>query len=147
MAPTMNRPRFASRRAVRRSRGRWPVSRMRSRQTATVNQPMPLELFVEDDGHYSNGTNALPTRTPTLIEAVVEKYRGPGYVWVDGFNYFTTTKGGKILEPYAGKAEGTVTFYTPGDYIVHVTIQDTTGKGGGASGCCWTTSMVKVNVK
>ena len=26
------------------------------------------------------------------------------------FNYFTTTKGGKTLEPYAGKAEGTITF-------------------------------------
>ena len=68
-------------------------------------------------------------------------------LWVDGFNYFTTTKGGKILEPYAGHAEGEITFYAAGDYIVHVTIQDTTGKGGGASGCCWTTAMVKVTVK
>jgi hypothetical protein len=116
-------------------------------RTATVNQPMPLELFVEDDAHYTNGTNAMPTRAPTLVTAFVEKYRGPGYVWADGFNYFTTTKGGKILEPYAGKAEGTVTFYTPGDYIVHVTIDDTTGRGGGASGCCWTTAMIKVAVK
>lgn len=31
--------------------------------------------------------------------------------------------------------------------MVHVTINDTTGKGGGASGCCWTTAIVKVNVK
>ena len=116
-------------------------------RTATVNQPMALELLVEDDANYQNGTNAPPLRQPTLIEAYVEKYRGPGYVWVDGFHYFTTTKGGKILEPYAGKAEGTITFYAPGDYIVHVTIDDTTGRGGGASGCCWTTAMVKVAVK
>ena len=116
-------------------------------KTATVNVPMPLELLVEDDAHYTNGTNAVPTRTPTLVSAVVEKYRGPGSLWVDGFNYFTTTKGGKILEPYAGHAEGEITFYAAGDYIVHVTINDTTGKGGGASGCCWTTAMIKVNVK
>ena len=116
-------------------------------KTATVNVPMPLELLVEDDGNYQSATSTPPARMPTLVEAVVEKYRGLGYVWVDGFNYFTTTKGGKILEPYAGKAEGNITFYAPGDYIVHVTINDTTGKGGGASGCCWTTAMVKVAVK
>jgi hypothetical protein len=115
-------------------------------KTAKVNVPMPLQLFVEDDAHYTNGTNAAPTRTPTLVSAVVEKYRGPGGLWADGFNYFTTTKGGKILEPYAGHAEGEITFYAAGDYIVHVTINDTTGKGGGASGCCWTTAMIKVNV-
>jgi hypothetical protein len=51
------------------------------------------------------------------------------------------------MEPYAGKSTGTLTFSDPGDYVVHVTINDFSEKGGGATGCCWTTAMVKVNVK
>lgn len=64
-----------------------------------------------------------------------------------GFEPFTAIKGGKPLEPYAGKATGTLSFSAPGDYVVHITINDYSEKGGGATGCCWTTAMVKVNVK
>jgi hypothetical protein len=117
-------------------------------KTATVNQPMPLELLVEDDALYASGTNAPMTgRIPPVVTAEVAKYRGPGTVKVDGFKEFTAIKGGKPLEPYAGKSNGTVTFTEPGDYIVHVTINDFSEKGGGATGCCWTTAMIKVNVR
>lgn len=116
-------------------------------KTATVNTPLPLELFAEDDALYSSGTNAPQgARVPPVVEATVAKYRGPGTVKAEGF-HFTTIKGGKALEPYAGKASGTVTFSAPGDYIVHVTLNDYSEKGGGATGCCWTTAMIKVNVK
>jgi hypothetical protein len=116
-------------------------------RTATVNTPMPLELFAEDDALYSSGTNAPMTRVPAIVEVTVAKYRGPGNVKVEGFHEFTTTKGGKPMEPYAGKSSGTVTFSAPGDYVVHVTLNDFSEKGGGATGCCWTTAMVKVAVK
>jgi len=116
-------------------------------KTATAGVAMPLDLFVEDDALYASGTNAPMTRVRSVVEAVVAKYRGPGDVKVDGFQSFTTTKGGQPMEPYAGRSTGTVTFGTPGDYVVHVTINDFSGKGGGATGCCWTTAMVKVNVK
>jgi len=108
---------------------------------------MPLDLFVEDDALYASGTNAPMTRVPPVVEATLAKYRGPGAVKVDGFHPFTTIKGGKPMEPYAGKANGTITFSAAGDYVVHVTINDFSEKGGGATGCCWTTAMVKVNVK
>jgi hypothetical protein len=68
-------------------------------------------------------------------------------VKVEGLHEFTTTKGGKPMEPYAGKSSGTVTFSAPGDYILHVTLNDFSEKGGGATGCCWSNSMIKVNVK
>jgi hypothetical protein len=125
-----------------------PVANIASalNKTATVGVPMPVELFVEDDALYASGTNAPMTRTPPVVEATLAKYRGPGTVKADGF-HFTTLKGGKPLEPYAGKATGTVTFSAAGDYIVHVTINDFSEKGGGATGCCWTTAMMKVNVK
>lgn len=116
-------------------------------KTATAGVPMPMDLFVEDDALYASGTNAPMSRTPPVVEAVVAKYRGPGTVKVEGFAPFTTLKGGKPMEAYAGKANGTVTFSAPGDYVVHVTINDFSGPGGGATGCCWTTAMVKVNVK
>jgi hypothetical protein len=116
-------------------------------KTATVNTPMPLELFAEDDALYSSGTNAPMSKVPAIVEATVAKYRGPGTVKVEGLHEFTTIKGGKPMEPYAGKSSGTVTFSAPGDYVVHVTLNDFSEKGGGATGCCWSNAMIKVNVK
>ena len=88
------------------------------------------------------------TRTPPVVERRVAKYRGPGNVTVEaGTVTFATLKGGKPMEPYAGKATGTSLSAPPGDYMVHVTANDYSGNGGGGTGCCWTTAMVKVNVK
>ena len=75
-------------------------------RTATVGQPMPIDLLVEDDALYTSGTNAPMARMPALVKAAVSKYRGPGAVTVKGFDKFTTTKGGELMEPYAGKAHG-----------------------------------------
>ncbi|MFN7916557.1 MAG: hypothetical protein U0Q55_14545 [Vicinamibacterales bacterium] len=116
-------------------------------KTATVNTPMPLDLWAEDDALYTSGTNAPMTRTPPVVEAEITKYRGPGNIKVEGLHEFKATKGGKPMEPFAGKASGTVTFDKPGDYILHVLLTDYSEKGGGATGCCWTTSMIKVAVK
>lgn len=115
-------------------------------KTATVGVPMPIELFVDDDALYSSGTNAPLGRTRPVVNAVVAKYRGPGNVKAAGFT-FTTLKGGKALEDYSGKAAGTVTFDKAGGYVVHVTINDWSGPGGGATECCWTNAMLRVNVK
>jgi hypothetical protein len=116
-------------------------------RTATVGQPMPLEMWVEDDGLYSTGSNAPLGREPKMIELKVGKYRGPGEVKVgEGLDKMMTLKGGKPSEPYAAKASTTLTFSEPGDYFVHVTVLDLSGPGGGSAGCCWTTGMLKVAV-
>lgn len=115
-------------------------------KTATVNVPMTLDLWAEDDALYSSGTNAAMTRTPPVVEAEITKYRGPGTIKSDGF-HFTASKGGKPVEAFAGKASGTITFDKPGDYILHVLLTDYSEKGGGATACCWTTAMIKVAVK
>jgi hypothetical protein len=116
-------------------------------RTATVGQPMPLDLFVEDDALYTSGTNAPMTRVPAIVKATVTKYRGPGTVTAKGFESFTTVKGGMPMEQYVGKVSGTVSFSDAGDYVVHVLLNDFSGKGGGGAGCCWTSAMLKVNVK
>jgi len=46
-----------------------------------------------------------------------------------------------------GKATTTVTFSAPGDYLLRVEGNDSTGSGGGGFQCCWTTAHVAVSVK
>jgi hypothetical protein len=109
---------------------------------------MPLNLLVDDDALYSSGGNGPMGGERPPVSATVSKYRGPGAVTLGTPRLtFTTNKGGKPLEPYRGKAATTVKFSEPGEYLLHVTINDYSGLGGGGSGCCWTNALVKVNVK
>jgi len=117
-------------------------------RNATVGTPMPLDVWVEDDGLYSSGSNAPLIEDEPMVKVIVSKYRGPGPVTVaKDHAKWTTLKGGKPGEPYAGKTSTTVTFGVPGEYLLHVTVNDLSGPGGGATGCCWTTSLIKVDVK
>src|SRR5205085_2903104 len=47
---------------------------------------------------------------------------------------------------FSGKATTNVKFSEPGDYVLHVTVNDYSGDGGGGFQCCWTTGLVKVSV-
>ena len=117
-------------------------------RTATAGTPMPIEFFVDDDGRYSTGGNGplLNAQAPP-VSLTISKYRGPGDVKVaDARPKFEALKGGKPMQPYSGKAATTLTFSQPGEYLVHVTVNDYSGNGGGGSGCCWTNGMIKVSV-
>src|SRR5262245_34560321 len=46
-----------------------------------------------------------------------------------------------------GKTTTTVTFSEPGEYLLRVEGNDSTGAGGGGFQCCWTTAHVAVSVK
>lgn len=117
-------------------------------RTAVANRPMPLEMWVKDDALFASGSNGpIGSNVPPIVELVVAKYRGPGVVTVaNGHEKMTTLKGGKVGEAYEGKASTTVTFSEPGDYLIHVTANDLSGKGGGATACCWTTALINVAV-
>ena len=41
----------------------------------------------------------------------------------------------------------TATFSLPGEYIIRIEGNDSSGVGGGGFQCCWTTAYIKVNVK
>jgi hypothetical protein len=117
-------------------------------RVAIAGVPMPLDFWVEDDALYASGSNAPISENARIVELVVSKYRGPGAVTVaKDHERLTTLKGGKPAEPYSGRASTTVTFSELGDYVLHVTVNDLSGPGGGATGCCWTTSLMKVSVK
>jgi hypothetical protein len=119
-------------------------------RTATVNAPLELALWANDDAKYTSGTNA-PMRNPRPpVTAMWSKYRGPGKVTFapdNGKPKFETVSGGQVGEPYAGKGNVTATFAEPGEYVLHVVGNDYSGPGGGGEVCCWTTAMLKVTVK
>jgi len=46
-----------------------------------------------------------------------------------------------------GKTTATVTFSEPGEYLLRLEGNDSTGSGGGGFQCCWTTAHVAVSVK
>ena len=118
-------------------------------RTATVGQPMPLELWADDDAQFSSGGNGPMSESRPILVPVVSKYRGPGTISLGVDNAplrFTTVSGGKPLNPYSGRTTTTVKFSDPGEYILHININDYSGNGGGGSGCCWTTVMMKVAV-
>jgi hypothetical protein len=112
---------------------------------AVVGKPMNLEILAEDDGVHSTGNNAPSMFERPPVTTQVTKWRGPGTVKVESPK-LTATKGGKEHEAFAGKGTTTATFSEPGEYMLHVQLNDYSGQGGAGSGCCWTTAIVKVNV-
>lgn len=115
-------------------------------RTATAGVPMPLDVWADDDALYSTGGNGPLTGDRPPVTLTVSKYRGPGTVTVASPVKFAALKGGKPMEPYSGRASTTVTFSEAGDYWLHITGNDLSGNGGGGSGCCWTTAILKVAV-
>ena len=75
------------------------------------------------------------------------KYRGPGDVKFDArIPKLKIDAGGQVDAEFRGSATTTVTFSTPGEYVLHLNVDDFSGRGSGETGCCWTTALVKVNV-
>lgn len=68
------------------------------------------------------------------------KYRGPGDVKFDSVRPTIDRANG-------GKSTVNVTFGAPGDYLLRVEGNDSTGAGGGGFQCCWTNVHVGVTVK
>jgi hypothetical protein len=47
---------------------------------------------------------------------------------------------------FRGHATTNVTFSMPGEYALHLNVDDFSGRGSGETGCCWTTQIIKVSV-
>jgi hypothetical protein len=77
---------------------------------------------------------------PPPIAITWTMFRGPGEV------KFENQKP-KIAIDEGGKATTTATFSAPGEYILRVQGNDSTGEGGGGFQCCWTNAHVAVSVK
>jgi hypothetical protein len=69
-------------------------------------------------------------------------FRGPAAVKFD-----PTGRQGVDQTKDGGKQETKATFTQPGDYILRLQSNDSTGDGGGGFQCCWTNTHVTVSVK
>jgi len=115
--------------------------------TAKVGQPLSLPMSATDDGKYTSGSNAQPRNLPPPIELDWSKYRGPGTVTFEKAKpAVTILAGGPVGVEFRGEASTTATFSAAGEYVLHLNVDDFSGRGSGETGCCWTTAMVKVTV-
>ena len=102
--------------------------------TASVSQPLALDVWVTDDGlpgqsEYSRGP--APTRTGPRV--MWSTYRGTGAV------HFSEPD----PDVEQGKASTFATFDEPGDYRLRVLVSDGSNMG---EQCCWTNGYVNVSV-
>ncbi len=109
----------------------------------TVANPITLTSWITDDGVGARGSVAAPAGAGAGrgngVSVSWTKFRGPGTV--------TFANARPAVEPAdGGKAETTATFGAPGDYVLRVQGNDSTGDGGGGEQCCWTNAHVKVTV-
>ena len=66
-------------------------------------------------------------------------FRGPGPV------SFANPK--PEINKADGKTTTTATFSAPGEYVLRVQANDSSGDGGMGFQCCWTNALVKVTVR
>ncbi len=112
-----------------------------------VGEPVTISAWLTDDGHEESPTGGgaaaappagaqAPPRRPR-ISATMSKFRGPGDI--------TFADSTPAVEK--DRISTTATFSMPGEYIIRIEGNDSSGVGGGGFQCCWSTVFVKVNVK
>jgi hypothetical protein len=150
-----------------------PPTTIAAKLTATVGVPLALTTWISDEGPKINipegrgrgrgaagragapgapGATDAPGRgaargavpegfTPPPPMAVTwTKFRGPGDVKFDNNKP-------SIDRAAEGKTVTNATFSAPGDYILRVEGNDSTGVGGGGFQCCWSNAYLAVTVK
>jgi hypothetical protein len=114
-------------------------------RTASVGAPLTLNAWVADDGKWTTLSGAPPKGLSTPVTLHWTKYRGPGPVTFSAERpAVEKTAGGAVFN---GKATTTATFSVPGDYTLHLVVNDLSGDGGGGEQCCWTFGTVNVTVR
>ena len=116
--------------------------------TATLQEPVPLPVWVADDAKVPPSFAAFAKMIPA-VTVTWSKFRGPGIVKFDAEKP-KAEKADFQAPPataFAGKATTTATFSEPGEYVLEVVANDISGFGGGGFQCCWSTAQLKVTVK
>jgi hypothetical protein len=149
-----------------------PPQTIAEKYTGTVGVPVPLTVWISDEGPKINVPEpsgrgrgrgrgaeapaagaagrgaAAPARgaapegftPPPPMALTWTKFRGPGDVKFDNNKP-------SIDRAADGKTVTNATFSAPGDYILRVEGNDSTGSGGGGFQCCWSNAHVSVTVK
>jgi hypothetical protein len=117
-------------------------------RSAKVGAPLPITAWINDDAKWTSNSGAKPRVLPPAIRLRWTMYRGPAPVTFG--NERPPVEGADKAEEgrlFAGKATTTATFSEPGDYVLHLMVNDFSGEGGSGFQCCWTTGQVKVKVE
>jgi hypothetical protein len=134
-----------------------PPQGIAEKYTAAVGVPLPITVWVADEGAKINvpepragrgrgGRGAEPAAGPAgftpppAIAVTWTKFRGPGDVTFDNNKP-------AIDRAADGKAVTHATFSAPGEYILRIEGNDSTGSGGGGFQCCWSNAHVSVTAK
>jgi hypothetical protein len=110
--------------------------------TTTTAQPATFELWVADKGYTevpAAGPGGAGGRGGLGIGVFLSKLRGPGDIKFERERPEVSKQDGRV--------SATAAFTVPGEYIVRVQVNDSSGDGGGGFQCCWTNAHVKVTVK
>ena len=155
-----------------------PPSTIAAKFARTVGVPLPLTLWISDEGAKINvpdpssrgrgrgragaagatGATGATDATaaagrgaargaapegftpPPPLAVTWTKFRGPGDVKFDNNKP-------SIDRAADGKTVTNATFSAPGDYVLRVEGNDSTGSGGGGFQCCWSNAHVSVTIK
>jgi hypothetical protein len=117
---------------------RGPLGHTAGPLSATVAKPLPITVWVRDDGRSAAAAAARGRGAAPSVTLAWFKHQGPGRV---------------TFEPPTGRAAAAgatastnATFAAPGDYVVRVRANDSSVAGAGHAQCCWTNGFVKVTV-
>jgi NHL repeat len=123
-----------------------PPSGIAANLAAVTGAPLALPVWASDEPPKLAVANALlvaPGRGRgaglSAVSLGWSMFRGPGAVT------FETPK--PRVDPADGRASTTATFSVPGEYILRLQANDSSGDGGGGFQCCWTNVLVAVSVK
>jgi hypothetical protein len=120
---------------------------MTTSRNAKVGVPLSLTIWVQDDAKLTTSSGAPPRNLGTPVTVRWSKFRGPGTVTFSNPRpELEKLSGGTPGVQFAGKATTGATFSSPGDYVLHVVLNDYSGEGGQGFQCCWTNGQVKVSV-
>jgi hypothetical protein len=112
---------------------------------AIAGEPLTLTTWATDEPPKLNassgfgGAGGRGATGPAAPGLKWSMFRGPGAVTFDPFNP-------KADREKGGENSAKATFSQPGDYILRLQANDSTGEGGGGFQCCWTNAHVKVTV-
>jgi len=123
-----------------------PLGLTISRET-TVANPLNLTVFVSDDEKWTTLSGVRPRTFGTPVSIRWTKYRGAGNVTFSPERPMVQKMEAKGGAKFSGKATTSAKFSAPGEYVLHVIVNDYSGDGGGGEQCCWTFGDVKVQVK
>jgi hypothetical protein len=117
-------------------------------RTTQAGSPLNLTVWIQDDAKLTTSSGAVPRNLGPPVNVRWTKFRGPGVVTFSNPRpEIEKLTGGTPGVPFSGKATTTATFSTPGDYVLHIVLNDYSGDGGGGFQCCWTTGRMNVAVR